>query len=81
MLAIFGGMFIAGAVIAINWARQYGALSQERMMAMVESGELALNDWNLWFTLVWTYGGYLFVRYRLGKYPKLQNDGQDNLPS
>ena len=81
VLGVFGGMFIAAMVIGLNWFRQYGQLTQEKMMAMMESGELAFNEWNQWFIIIWTFGGYLFVRYRIEKHPKLKNDGQDNSPS
>lgn len=80
MLGVFAGLFIAAMVISINWARQYGVLTQDQLMAMMESGELAFNDWNQWFIIIWTFGGYLFVRYRIEKYPKLTNDGQGGSP-
>lgn len=80
VLGIFGGLLISGSVLAINVMRQHGQLSQEKMVAMMESGELSFNEWNQWFVIVWAFGGYLFVRYRIEKYPKLDNGDNNNSP-
>src|SRR6476660_8484382 len=80
MLAMFGGIFISMCVIVITWMKQYGYSPKqvEAMQAMIKSGELALNDWNVWFLLVCAFGGYLFVRYLIDKRPKLTSEPEDD---
>lgn len=74
--------FLAMVIVVISWMMRYGSTPKdlENMQAMIKSGELALSDWNTLFVLVCTFGGYLFVRYRLDKYPKLPDNGQDGSP-
>ena len=81
--ATFGGLFVGMIVVVITWARKYGTSQSqlELMQQKVKSGELTLNDWNLWFVLVCSFGGYLLVRYLLDKRAKEVNPNGDDLPS
>lgn len=78
ILAYFIGVFIGVMVIFITWMNKYGSSQKdlERIQAMMQSGELVPNEWNMWFVFVCSLGGYLFVRYRLDKYPKMDSDRQ-----
>jgi hypothetical protein len=81
VLAVLGGIMVSAIVISITWMRQYGKLSQQQMMDMMERGEIALNNWNLWFVMVCAFGGYLLIRYMVDKRgtPPKKNEG-DELP-
>lgn len=83
VLASFVGMLLAWFVVFYNWMKTYGSTPKdvERIQEMVKSGELSPNVWNILFIYVLAVVGYLFVRYRVEKHPKLNNDGQDDLPS
>lgn len=82
VLAAFAGMLIAWFVVFYNWMKTYGSTPKdvERIQEMVKSGELMPNEWNLLFIYVLAIGGYLLVRYRLDKHPKITNDGQGGSP-
>ena len=77
ILAVFAGVFVAAIVISITWISRYGMLSQEKMMEMVNSGEIKLTVWNDWFVLVCAFGGYLLIRYLVDKRGKQTKRDQE----
>ena len=82
ILAVFGGVFAAMIVIAISWVTQFGSSPEqlEKMQSMIKSGELVPSNLNEWFILVCAFGGYLLVRYRIEKHPKLDGNDKDGSP-
>jgi hypothetical protein len=84
IVSSFAAMFLGAIVIFLTWLNKYGSSQKdlEHIQEMMKSGELVPNNWNLLFVFICLIGGYLFVRYRQDKYPKIEkNNGQDDLPS
>jgi uncharacterized protein YneF (UPF0154 family) len=82
ILSVFAGIFMSMCIVVISWMKQYGSSPEqlEVLKSMIDKGEIALNDWNVWFIFAGAFGGYLFIRYRIEKHPKLNGEDKDGLP-